>query len=258
MILKGRNFYNRSSHPHPEERIGQRTNSALSGTCPGGYEQINGRSRRRESHQRLPIGIDPREKAPYPPPVQTTRAIVIRVTRLTESSLIVHWFTESHGLVRTVAKGAKRSKSPFNGRIDLFFGGEITYSPSRRGDLHTLREVADLQWREGLRKSYTTTLLAAYCCQLLEMAVEPEHPDPPFYDLLRRALDHLEVSQPGLRALHHFESELARLLGISNRRQSAEISLVDTLGKLPLSRNDLLERLSPERDFNSSDDAIDR
>jgi len=190
--------------------------------------------------------------------VQSTRAIVIRITRLTETSLIVHWFTDAHGLVKTVAKGARRTKSPFSGQIDLFFGGEITFSRCRQGDLHTLREVAIQQWREGLRRNYTTTLLAAYCCQLLEMAVEPEHPDPALHDLLRRALDHLDVSEPGIRALHHFESELARLLGISHHSQSADISLIDTLGKLPFSRKDLLERLSPGRDFSSSDDAIDR
>lgn len=190
--------------------------------------------------------------------MQSTEAIVIRLTRLTETSLIVHWFTEGHGLVKTVAKGARRAKSPFNGQLDLFFGGEISLARSRRGELHTLREVAIRQWREGLRKNYTTTLLAAYCCQLLELAVEPEHPDPELHDLLKRALDHLDSTEPTLRALQHFESELARLLGISHHRQSADLSLGDTLGMLPASRADLIERLSPARDFGSSDEGNDR
>lgn len=190
--------------------------------------------------------------------MQSTEAIVIRITRLTETSLIVHWFTKSHGLVKTVAKGAKRAKSPFNGQIDLFFSGEINFSHSRQGDLHTLREVAIRQWREGLRRNYTTTLLAAYCCQLLEMAVEPEHPDPDLHDLLNRALDHLDTTEPTVRALHHFESELARLLGVAHHRQSADLSLTDTLGMLPASRNDLMERLSPPRDFRSSGDGNER
>ena len=184
--------------------------------------------------------------------VQSTEAIVTRITRLTETSLIVHWFTESHGLVKTVAKGARRAKSPFTGQLDLFFGGEISFTHARQGDLHRLREVAIRQWREGLRRDYTTTLLAAYCCQLLEMAVEPEHPDPQLHDLLKRALDHLDTSAPSLRALRHFETELVRMLGIAHHRQSADASLADTLGKLPASRDDLIERLSPPRDFSSS------
>ncbi len=183
-----------------------------------------------------------------------TEAIAIRLTRLTETSLIVHWFTADHGMVKTVAKGARRAKSPFNGQLDLFFGGEITFTRARRGELHILREVAIRQWREGLRRNYTTTLLAAYCCQLLESAVEPEHPDPDLHDLLKRALDHLDTAEPSTRALLHFESQLAHMLGISHHRQAADLSLGDTLGSLPASRGDLIERLSSTRDFSSSDE----
>lgn len=182
--------------------------------------------------------------------MQSTRATVIRLTRLTDSSLIVHWFTENHGLLKTVAKGARRSKSPFVGKLDLFFSGEISASQARRGDLHSLREVVISQWREGLRRSYTSTLLAAYCCQLLEMAVEPEHPEPGLFDLLQRALDHIDLSPASLRALRHFETELARLLGVSQIRSDASVSLRDALGTLPASRNELIERLSPSGDFS--------
>lgn len=182
--------------------------------------------------------------------MQSTAAIVIRLTRLTETSLIVHWFTEAHGLLKTVAKGAHRAKSPFAGQIDLFFGAEIAFTRARHGELHTLREVTTREWREGLRKSYSSTLLAAYCCQLLESAVETDHPEPGLHDLLKRALDHLDITPPSLRALRHFETELARLLGVSHTRQPAENSLRDTLGMLPASRKELIERLSPAKDFS--------
>ena len=190
--------------------------------------------------------------------MQATQAIVIRLTRLTETSLIVHWFTEAHGLVKTVAEGARRPKSPFAGQLDLFFGGEISLSRSRRGELHSLREVAIRDWREGLRHNYTSTLLAAYCCQLLEMAVEPGHPEPELHDLLKRALDHLDTTAPALRALRHFEAELARLLGVFHSQRLAELSLRDALGTLPASRGELIERLSPASDFSSSADGIHR
>jgi DNA repair protein RecO (recombination protein O) len=184
--------------------------------------------------------------------MQSTRAILIRLTRLTDTSLIVHWFTEDYGFVKTVAKGARRPKSPFAGQLDLFFGGEITIQSARCGELHILREVSIRQWREGLRKNYSSTLLAAYCCQLLESAVEPEHPDPALHDLLARALDHIDAAEPSLRALHHFERELARLLGIAHHQQAADLSLRDALGHLPASRGELLERLHPGQDFRSS------
>ena len=181
--------------------------------------------------------------------MQSTQATLIRLTRLTDTSLIVHWFTEECGLLKTVANGARRPKSQFSGQLDLFFSGEITFQRARRGELHGLREVAIRQWREGLRKTYTATLLAAYCCQLLEAAVEVEHPDPDLHDLLVRALDHLDAAEPSMRALRHFERELARLLGISDHQRQADLSLRDVLGSLPASREQLLERLLPAGDL---------
>ena len=171
-------------------------------------------------------------------------AILTRLTRLTDTSLIVHWFTEDHGLIKTVAKGALRPKNAFSGKLDLFFSGEISFAHAKRGDLHTLREVSIHHWREGLRKQYTATLLAAYCCQLMEAAVEPEHPDPPLHDLLTRALDHIDTAGASVRALLHYESELARLLGISHHERSAESCLRVILGGLPGSREELMDRLA--------------
>lgn len=176
--------------------------------------------------------------------MQEAQAIITRLTRLTDTSLIVHWFTAHHGLLKTVAKGARRPKSLFAGRLDLFFGGEISVSPARHGVLHILREVAICDWREGLRRTYTTSLQAAYFCQLLEAAVEPEHPAPELHDLLRRGLDHLNTSPPSLKALLHFEKELAGHLGILAKQGDPSLALRDALGHLPASRVELLERLS--------------
>ncbi|MBK1882363.1 recombination protein O N-terminal domain-containing protein [Luteolibacter pohnpeiensis] len=180
------------------------------------------------------------------------QATLIRLTRLTDTSLIAHWLTLDCGLIKTVAKGARRPKSPFAGKLDLFFSGEITFSRARRGELHPLKEVVIHHWREGLRKSYASTLLAAYCCQLLELAMEPDHPEPELHDLLDRALGHLEAAPPTMRALLHFENELVRILGVAHHQTSADRSLRETLGRLPGSRTELIDRLTPAADFRSS------
>jgi hypothetical protein len=99
-------------------------------------------------------------------------------------------------------------------------------------------------------------LLAGYCCQLLEMAVEPGHPEPGLHDLLKRGLDHFEITSPSLRSLRHFESELARILGVFHNQSESEISLRDALGALPASRSDLMQRLCPASDFLSSADGF--
>ena len=175
--------------------------------------------------------------------MEKSGAILTRLTRLTETSLIVHWFTEDAGLIKTAAKGARRPKSPFAGKLDLFFSSDIQWSTARRGDLHSLRDSCPTNCRPKIRTNYHSTLLAAYFCKLLETAVEPEHPDPDLHDLLRRALDHVDGAGPSKRALRHFEHELARLLGLGDVPKQAAMALRETLGGLPPQREQLLESL---------------
>ncbi len=55
--------------------------------------------------------------------MQTTErahGLVLRTRPLTETSLIVNWLTLELGRVSTVAKGARRAKSLFRGKLDLY------------------------------------------------------------------------------------------------------------------------------------------
>ena len=81
--------------------------------------------------------------------------------------------------------------------------------------------------------------------------MEPEHPDAQLHDLLQRALDHLDAAPATLKAMRHFETELARLLGVSQKQADSAVSLRDALGALPASRSELIERLSGGSDFSS-------
>lgn len=178
--------------------------------------------------------------------MERSQGIITRLVKLTDTSLIVHVLTPDAGRIKLAAKGARRPNSPFAGKLDLFFGGEFDWRRARHGDLHTLREVTATHPREGLRRDYDATLLGGYFVKLLELAIEPEHPDPPLHDLLRRALDHVDRSGPTRRALRHFEFELTRLLGLAERREEAERALRNLLPRLPPQREQLLSRLPPE------------
>jgi DNA repair protein RecO (recombination protein O) len=170
---------------------------------------------------------------------------LIRLTKLTDTSWIVHWFTAGHGLIKTVAKGARTPKSPFAGKLDLFFDAEITWAKARTGELHGLREVVVTRTREPIRGDYNAMLLSGYWCRLLELLIERDHPEPELADLLRRALDNVAEKGASVRAMQHFEQELARNLGIMGERKQAAGALRETLGSLPPQRAQLLERLSP-------------
>lgn len=176
-------------------------------------------------------------------PVEKTAAILIRKTRLTETSLIVHWCTEHCGIIKTVAKGALRPKSAFAGKLDLFFDAEIEFVHSRNSDLHILRELAVGNARLGLRQSYPRTLAAAYFVQLLELTAERGTPIGPFHDLLRRGLDFLAANAPTRKAILHYEREIGALLGMDGHPLAPIEAIRDLYKRIPPGRAELLAKL---------------
>jgi len=171
------------------------------------------------------------------------RGTLIRSTALTETSLIVHWCTDEFGIIKTVAKGARRPKSPFAGKLDLFFFCEIEVHPSKRGDLHTLKDLNLERARLGLRRSYVQTLAASYFAKLIDQIAEPDAPMPELADLLERGLNYLEENDIDLRAMNHFEKQLAENLGVLQTGVAPFLSILDLFGRLPKQREELLERI---------------
>lgn len=141
--------------------------------------------------------------------------IVLRTRLLTESSLIVNWLTPGLGRIATVAKGARRPKSPLRGKIDLFYTAEFTFSRSRRSDLHNLREVSLLKTRDALRRELGYLHQAAYCARLIEQTTESETPLPEIYELFVAFLDSLPERPPSATTVLGFEVKLLAELGLS-------------------------------------------
>ena len=170
--------------------------------------------------------------------------ILLRKIRFSETSLILGWFTDQHGKLKTMVKGALRPKSPFAGKLDLFFDCELLVSFSRKSELHTLREVSVKEPFAAVRTSYLKTLAASYFAELVEEVTEPEHAVVEIYDLCLRALSYLNTKEPDLRAIQFFEFELCRYLGLEARGpDSGAERLVDVFGRLPGSRADILRAL---------------
>lgn len=107
---------------------------------------------------------------------QRTHGIILRARPLTETSLIVQWVTPDLGRISTVARGARRPKSPFRGKLDLFFTAEFTFVRSRRSDLHTLCEVVLLESRPSFRHDLAALQRACYATAFLEQVTETDTP----------------------------------------------------------------------------------
>lgn len=147
--------------------------------------------------------------------IQSATGLILRTRPLTETSLIVNWLTPDLGRISTVAKGARRPKSAFAGKLDLFYAADFSFQRSRRSDLHTLREVKLRETHTALRHELGYLQQAAYCSTLVEQATETETPLPAVYDLLRALLAHLPQQAPQPQTLFAFEIKLLHELGLA-------------------------------------------
>ena len=125
-----------------------------------------------------------------------------------------------HGIIGLRSDDRQRRtppKSPFAGKLDLFFEAEISIVRSRKTDLHTLAEVVLKNPFAGIRSNYLRTQTAAYFVELIEICTERDHREPELFGLLRRAFGYLDANDPTARAVAHFETELARIAGVHDQ-----------------------------------------
>jgi DNA repair protein RecO (recombination protein O) len=146
--------------------------------------------------------------------IESATGIVLRTLPLTETSLIIHWLTPDSGRIATVAKGARRHKSPFFGKLDLFYLADFSFSRSRSSDLHNLREVSPLEMHGALRKDFLKLQMAAYAANFIVQATETETPLPDIFELFREFLKLLCKTKPSAQIVFSFELKLLRDLGL--------------------------------------------
>ena len=166
--------------------------------------------------------------------MESTEAILLRKRKFSDTTLIVSWCTESLGCVQTIAKGARRQKSPFAGKLDLFFEAEISIVRSRKSDLHTLAEVVLKNPFVGIRSNYLRTQTAAYFVELIEICTERDHREPELFGLVAQGFRLSGYKRPDVPARWRI-SRLSWLVSRACTARNLKGALLASQGKLSAS-----------------------
>jgi DNA repair protein RecO (recombination protein O) len=150
--------------------------------------------------------------------------LILRVHPLTETSLIIRWLSVEAGRVATVAKGARRPKSAFRGKLDLYFLADVSFVRSRRSELHHLCEVVLRETHPQLRRDLGWLRQAAYAASLIEQLTETDTPLPETFALLLGFLQQLPREPATPRSVFAFELKLLAELGWQPDWQREELS----------------------------------
>ncbi|PWU18720.1 MAG: DNA repair protein RecO [Verrucomicrobia bacterium] len=160
--------------------------------------------------------------------IESATGLILRTRPLTETSLIVHWLTPNLGRLATVAKGARRPKSPFRGKLDLFYLADFSFNRSRCSELHALREVSLRETYPLLRQELACLQQVCYCAALVEQATEIEATIPGVFDVMSGMLK-LVVQSPKSKIQSPTSDAHSKAIGIF----AFELKLVRELGLAP-------------------------
>jgi DNA repair protein RecO (recombination protein O) len=133
-----------------------------------------------------------------PGPVKT-QAVVLRSIRYGEADRIVHLYTPHRGRVGAIAKGARRSRTRFGGRLEPFFRLELMLHEGR-SELLTVTGAQTIEGFPRLREDAAALDTAARACDAVSRLFDTSEPHPDVYNLLCRELALLDA-QPA-RAGH--------------------------------------------------------
>jgi len=116
-----------------------------------------------------------------------TEGIVLRSLRYGEADRILHLYTPDRGRVSAIAKGVRKTRSRFGGRLEPFFRLDLVLYEGR-SDLLTVTSVETLAAHPRLREDARALDGAARACEAVARVFDDGDPHAGVYHLLANEL----------------------------------------------------------------------
>jgi DNA repair protein RecO (recombination protein O) len=121
-----------------------------------------------------------------------TEAVVLRSMRYGEADRILHLYTPERGRISAIAKGVRKTRSRFGGRLEPFFRLRLVLHEGR-SDLLTVTSAETVASYTRLREHGPTIDAAARACDAVNRLFGEAEPSQPVYHLLCNELGLLDA-----------------------------------------------------------------
>ena len=132
------------------------------------------------------------------PGAYKTEAVVLRSIRYGEADRVLHLYSATRGRVGAIAKGSRRPRSRFGGRLEPFFRLDLVLHEGR-GELATVTSAHTVAAHPGLRSSGPALMAAARGCDAVLRLLDSAEANAPAYNLLCRYLALLDGEESASR-----------------------------------------------------------
>jgi DNA repair protein RecO (recombination protein O) len=140
-----------------------------------------------------------------------TEAVVLRSMRYGEADRILHLFTPRRGRLSAIAKGVRRARSRFGGRLEPFFRLELMLHEGR-SELLTVTGAQTVDGFPRLRSDAAALDSASRACDAVSRLFETGDPHPEVFNLLCHELALLDSRAGHATAANQLAFRLKLLL----------------------------------------------
>lgn len=139
-----------------------------------------------------------------------------------ENDRLVTIITKDHGLIQAIAPGARKHRSRFSGRSELFVVNDLLIAKGRSLDKITQAET--LESYPGLTQDLAKLAASQYLAEVILSYSKDDQPQADLFELLNVHLRRIEKSSAVLPHLCHAIFHILTLAGISPQVQICCIS----------------------------------
>ena len=126
------------------------------------------------------------------PPTFKTEAVVLRSIRYGEADRVLHLYSRERGRLNAIAKGVRRVKSRFGGRLEPMFRVRLI-AHEGRGELVTVTSAETVAAHPGLRERRASLERAVQACDAVLRLLDSHEPNVAAYNLLCHELQLLDA-----------------------------------------------------------------
>lgn len=150
------------------------------------------------------------------PPIRhpfQTEGVVLRRYPYSDSDQILQVLSKEFGLIRLIAKGARKPKSRLSGRLEPL--NLLSFQLIRGQNLHRIKTVDMLKSYRGLSKDYERLMAGFAMGELTEVFAQEGQSEPVLFDWFNRVLAQLERSEKPRYWLLWFSRQILQYQGFA-------------------------------------------
>lgn len=182
-----------------------------------------------------------------------SRGIILKSTHYSESSLVVHVYTEKFGIQSYLLQGVRKNKSKIRTSMiqPLHLVQMVVYHKENNG-LQRISELRNEPLLNNLSNDFIKTSLSLFICELLYQTLKEQPSDEELFEFLFQAIELLDLAEESVANYHlWFMLKYSKYLGfypqISSKNQiyfdMKNAAFIDAMPEHPIFMNEACSKI---------------